>query len=201
MPCPTPWPPTQHNPTQFLSFFTFSLNCIWPCSAESWLLQGRTPYCVTAVSLALEKLQLRSGQSDREAGAVLVHAPWVLRMRHIETFRVPIQLCLPCSQCSGHIYMYFSTFIPIPFLLKSVLLKSVGYCSDRTSTWIQYGSPFYVLYSRWKVKEKKWQIPRAISIFMCTMRFLSYFLCTFVSCSISVTQSISCKETSVTETE
>ena len=48
-------------PTQPLSFFTFSLNCIWSCSAESWLLQEKAPYSLTA----LEKLQLQSGHSDR----------------------------------------------------------------------------------------------------------------------------------------
>jgi len=54
IPCPSLQP--QTNPPPSLSFFTFSLNCIWPGSAESWLLQGRTPYSVSAVSPVLEKV-------------------------------------------------------------------------------------------------------------------------------------------------
>lgn len=147
----------EHHPTPSLLFLPLQKSC----------------------SFQVVRVTGRKGRSP-------VDAPWVLRMRHSEPFPAPIQLGLPCSHCSARIHMYFSTIIPLLFLLKSALLKSVGYCSGRTSTWIQYGSPFYVFCSRWKVKEK-WQIPRAISVFMCTMRFLSYFIHTFVSYNISVT--------------
>jgi hypothetical protein len=173
----------EPKPTQPLSFFTFSLNCIWPCSAESWLLQEKAPNSLTAVSLALEKLQLRSGQSDREKGAVHCRFPWVLRMRHIEPFRASIHSCLPRSHCSGHIHTCFSTFIPLLSLSLSLFSKAgafeVSSGSGRSSIRIEYGSPLRDLYARWKVKEEKWQIPKAISVFMCFLRFLTSFTPSF----------------------
>jgi len=58
-------------------------------------------------------------------GRSTVDVPWVLRIRHIELLRVPVQLGLPRSHCSDHIHVFFPTLIPFLSLLKSVLLKSV----------------------------------------------------------------------------
>ena len=119
--------PTPLNP--FLSFFLYFFAQLH-LARFSWkltvarvntllrLCSAVSPCSRKSCSFEMVKVTRRNGRSTADA-------PWVLRIRHIEPFRVPIQLGLLCSHCSGHIHVCFFTFIPTLPLLKSVLLKSV----------------------------------------------------------------------------
>lgn len=87
----------------------YSLNWTWPCSVESSLLQWRTPLIPATPST--KKLQHRCGQKGPSPADI----PWVLKIRHIQPFPLPMQLGRQCSHCSSHIHMYFSTLFHFPF--------------------------------------------------------------------------------------